>query len=493
MNKKCIIYCITISLMLSLIMPFNIYQINADTLPSNEPASYSYFYEITSSESSSFPTSGGTTNGYRVSSLLTVEGKLYDSYVGYANVLVKYSYYSYKFDSSLGYSTNQLSSVSVSHYVAIFGNSFKWVDNLPSLFETNLQIGISVQSVQITVSNVTSYSDLFSLSDVLSVLNNMYSLDEDIQGLASDQLTALTDILTELTNQGITLSDINNTVDNIESYTEIISKFYQYSIPTESILAYSYCITPMIEGKAEIYNYWGRIGNTYPILHSLVDNIQIQGVTLYPGEYIDLIIGYSFVSSASAWSNYISFDNSKVTVSNSLLFNMPARFDETDGFFAFRKFHVVNNTSNNQNVHVKIIKLNTYFIPIYYSYSYWENRYSVSNDFALQWGLSNFYLDNIDKLANGDSSSNSSVSSLDDASDSLASNIDSYSQIESDYLDQYNQSLNQIDFSDPFVSNNDFLSGASFVKSVFNSFMQIDILRIMLVIICILLIAKNFL
>lgn len=95
-------------------------------------------------------------------------------------------------------------------------------------------------------------------------------------------------------------------------------------------------------------------------------------------------------------------------------------------------------------------------------------------------------------MIDGNSESQEANTEFDSNNQDLQDQINSYNQLESDYSNQMNEALNEIDFTDPFSQNQNFISSAGFVKSVFNSFMQIDILRVLLVILCIILIAKRF-
>lgn len=114
----------------------------------------------------------------------------------------------------------------------------------------------------------------------------------------------------------------------------------------------------------------------------------------------------------------------------------------------------------------------------------------ISTDFALQFGLSNQLLNDLHIIANGSTGSNSAANSLDNSSSNMNTQMNNLVGIEDGYNQQFNNSLNQIDFTSP-TGNQNLLSSANFVITVFNGLIQNNFLSTLIIIICILIIGKK--
>lgn len=139
----------------------------------------------------------------------------------------------------------------------------------------------------------------------------------------------------------------------------------------------------------------------------------------------------------------------------------------------------------NPNANVTLrTKADIYLMPIYSGLS---SNHALSSDFALQFGLTNDYLD---ALVYGTDSTNLSSNSLDNSSSNMNTQMNDLVGIEDGYNQQFNNSLNQIDFTSP-TGNQNLLSSANFVITVFNGLIQNNFLSTLIIIICILIIGKK--
>lgn len=303
--------------------------------------------------------------------------------------------------------------------------------------------------------SLKSVSDM-DLTEVIQYLSEIYDNQEDI----IDQLVLIygkTETLTQLRHWNFP----------IESFTAIYPFMLKYT--PKDITTYNSYTYPLFEVKQ------GDV-----MFNSLYTNSTYYDTTLIFG--IDyLLYNSNFDSFLTPTTNDYTRTEPQ-TISRVLISSNPnvwyqiVRID----------YHYTGSGTNPFG-----IQFNRDFkiLPIYWNLK--RNKY-LSTDFALQYGLSNQLLDDLHIVAQGTQQSNSAAGDLEQGNSDLASDISSYNQIESDYNNQMNQALNNIDLSDQFSNNQNFLSGASFVKTVFNSFMQIDILRIFFIVLCIILIAKRF-
>lgn len=131
------------------------------------------------------------------------------------------------------------------------------------------------------------------------------------------------------------------------------------------------------------------------------------------------------------------------------------------------KFKVTNNTSQ-PIIEDIIYKFNRTirYMPIYFNYVEMDN---ISIDFALQFGLSNKLLDNLDIIANGTQNSNNSSDNLENSNSQVSDVVSQYDNLESNFNDSLNSSLNNINTSlTPSAMGSKFQASAIWVRTQFN-------------------------
>lgn len=127
-------------------------------------------------------------------------------------------------------------------------------------------------------------------------------------------------------------------------------------------------------------------------------------------------------------------------------------------------------TANSFNF--KVLK-NFKMMPIYFGQ---VSNTHISTDFALNFGLSNPLLDNLNIIANGNQGSNNSVNDNDNNNQLLDETNSEYEAIEQQFNENMNDSLDDINMQSDLLSNQDFLNSASFVKTQFNRLLNNTIL-----------------
>ena len=227
------------------------------------------------------------------------------------------------------------------------------------------------------------------------------------------------------------------------------------------------------------------------------NNIQLPVFKVKGGQYISRSV-YCPKDTYLYMRFYMSTDNNGNVPQGS--FNMGGNFSviswryTTESNFKYGPYmgYVTITAYANSNTYwslqLKEGQTDRFFIPIFCNNSLYAKN--VSTDFALQFGLRNELLDNLDLLANGNNASNQSASDLQQSTDSMQDQMDDMVDIESGYNQQFNNSLNDIDFTNPIQNNAGILPAANFVITVFNGLVN-NPLSILIIIICILTIGKK--
>lgn len=230
-----------------------------------------------------------------------------------------------------------------------------------------------------------------------------------------------------------------------------------------------------------------------------------QGDTLIDDYYSDLtdaaqykkyIFGYQVTSSLGGQINsdeifkrYFGFysyngtnvDSEFVVEYEKLLF----RFQSGKQFrISSFKIKRIANNSGSSTYYIRP-KASFTYLPIYWNVYYNNN---ISTDFALNFGLSNDFLD---ALVYGTDGTNQSSSNLNTASDNMNSEMNNLVGIEDGYNQQFNNSINAIDFSSPINGNSNLLSSANFVITAFNGLISNNFLSTLIIVVCILIVGKK--
>ena len=351
--KKGLLVITLVSLIMLSIRPFNIY---ADTIPSNEPVSYSFHIDEVDHQSKSIPTQNATINGYEYFYDLCVNLNLRSEYVGYITVLITYAYNSYVYDSSTQKYSYQRPTKTVSHSVFVNGNTAEWHDNFTA-YDNQFYTNVGISSLSITSSNVVEMSENTSLQDILSVLNDIYDSEIVIQGLESD--------ISSILNNIYQARQYNVPVESLPWVTacfgyglslQTFSNFYYYSLPVFKINKNQTIYLRQIYGlqtgtDVDLYFYSTAV---ITATSQIPNYFTITGIDSYE------LVSQQFYLSASSYGN-------------------------------IRYYHLRLHENAN-NVGTCVVKWannnpDTFFIPVYIQTSGYVDRFST--DFALLFGFSN--------------------------------------------------------------------------------------------------------
>lgn len=248
------------------------------------------------------------------------------------------------------------------------------------------------------------------------------------------------------------VSNLTITVNNYE-LNLLDSNKTQWFFPIESYSYINHFYTNSFEqvGISQYDNYM------YPIF--LNDTSKYLARYSYTGNGLIVIFGMysSSISSVSTFNSNSSYNSNYTLVS----------FDTIYVATGFRMVKLTfNNNGSGGNLNLvfnQAIKI----VPVYIGTT--SGSY-LSTDFALRYGLTNELLSNLNIIANGTSSSNSSSSGLNNANNSFNDTVNDYDELEADFNDNFNSSMNNINPSDNNLSllGSRFLQSSNWVKNQFD-------------------------
>lgn len=438
MNKlKGIILVVSICFA-SIMMPFNICAESIDS----HIRGRNYSFQLNQSEKIN------TNNIYANSGVFHVTFELDDNYVGYIlpNYTITYRNYYYGSSSpSWGTSTSGFN-----RRVFINGSSFSfdvpitWYSNGP--FATNSGADpFEYDSYTISSSDVTKTSDINSIDQIITILTDLYNSQDQVEGLLNNQLTQLQQVVsnTNLSNQ----------------YLNTISKLKQWNIPLES---YGYNIYQFQNNRPISSSYNINYFN-YPIF-DISNNYSFY---VFWGNPNDVRKEYVFIQYIR--NNIQGLDNLKTKVipndGEITRYETIQQFNDGGDWWSLVKFYVSNFSSTGIK-YIKWVGGDTKMIFVYSNYSSFNY---LNTDFALQYGLSNRLLDNIDKIANGTTASNSASQQLDSNTSDFVSDRDDLVNIEDNMGDNMDSAMNQITPNNNGLSGfgGNFLTSAVWVRTQF--------------------------
>lgn len=363
--------------------------------------------------------------------------------------------------------------------------------------------------IQVWYSSVVSgafqnlYSGTFTLAGSNVVEFGLLETIEDIQSFISSIDTDITQYFYDSTNGSVIevlideysmLSNILQQISSIGENVEYISRLRQYNVPI-----YSWNIVYKCLQEFEIYDQESQEGRQlilfdYPafIIPPGYSNNTFMAMPVDRTNKNYLIYGIS--GNRNYNNDIVTIDNPN----NRLVFeNRSTLFKEDTGIqpfglLAFNKliFNRTDGTSSWINLKINNNTQNDIlFIPIMYYSS--QNHY-FDLDFALRWGLSNPIIDNLELLTNGDQDLETSILyDLNPSVDDMNDNFDDMFTIEDQYNEDLNDQIDNIDFSNPLQNNQSLLSSGNFVIQVFNGLIANNPISILIIISCILLVARR--
>lgn len=248
------------------------------------------------------------------------------------------------------------------------------------------------------------------------------------------------------------VSNLTITVNNYE-LNLLDSNKTQWFFPIESYSYINHFYTNSFEqvGISQYDNYM------YPIF--LNDTSKYLARYTYDGNGLIVIFGMysSSISSVSTFNSNSSYNSNYTLVS----------FDTIYAATGFRMVKLTfNNNGSGRNLNLvfnQAIKI----VPVYIGTT--SDSY-LSTDFALRYGLTNELLSNLNIIANGTASSNSSSSGLNSANNEFNSTVGDYNNLESSFNNDFNNNLEAINPNDNGLSlmGSKFLQSANWVKVQFD-------------------------
>lgn len=437
MNRLKGIIIVVFLALASLMMPFNIY---ADTLPSS--AIIGTNLELITVDTIS---SGNNNISYRY--VYKVHVLLDDYYLGTSTGTYSFTYWD----------GNQYQNINVPNIKKyINGNEITYTYMyVTSTYWANGGGPLSSVSYLNTSSNVTKYSDIDSMQQIIDILQDVYSDTSNIGNIENDQLTELENILLELQNQGITLTDINDQLIDANNYLDKISKLRQYNFPIESLGAVSMMY---YLNSTKVLDFFVNGYYNYPVFR-LNNNDTLFQVSTYTSRDSYYIV----------FSQYININtvNNIISILNGTISNVQqiSNLSYSGNGQTLQCYKITFRATGSSTVYFRSVGDHV-FIPISFSV---EGYSKYSTDFALLYGFSNPLLDDLHIIAQGTTQSNQANQQLD-------SNTSQFQTDSSDLIDIENTMSNNMDSamqqitpsSNPGTSfGGNFLTSAVWVRTQF--------------------------
>ena len=461
------ILVVIIGIIISTMMPFSIY---AD----DYTGSTIQGFNVSLIDVEQTLVNSGGTSGYMSKYIYEVEFILDDSYIGYINISGEIKFYPYNSSTLTTYNLPGrnyfVNGTSFKLTFQLTGDGYT-VDNRPSLNNTVFIYGNH---------NLYKHSELESLDQIITILGNIYNSVDGIEGLETNQLSVLNSILTKC-------SSVDNRLIDTNTYLNIISQIKQWNIPFESIAP----TISMLKNGFEIYEVRQYNNFQFPIFIVHPNDVIYRfasapiSVSDRYDDYNVIILWNKAPSDSAMNTNMKLVDGTWSDARNRL-------YEWYDGTYnwCITKFKLNDFTTS--SVYNSIT--NKYNTDIYISIIYFgpnESEQLLSTDFALNFGMTNKLLNDLNIIANGTSQSQSAASGLEQQNTQMASDMNSLATIESGYNQDFNSQMQNIDFSNPITSNQGLLPAANFVITVFNGLINNNPLSVLIIICCILLIGRK--
>lgn len=357
-----------------------------------------------------------------------IQFELDDDYIGWTNLGIVVNYYNYYYgaqDPSWGQAS---SSWSGSYYIN--GSSFeiiipiKFYSSSSAYYQNGNSLPNSSSSLTISYSNqgnVVASSELTTLQDILSVMNDIYTSVDDLEN--KQQL--MYDILNRINNR----RHWNVPIESMPYCTDLLSMYSASDFYTNNY--FNYPLIKIENGQSLIRT--GQSASTFYVVVGFnrwitSSNISTLTTTNYNIDSVELLIpGYYNIYK--------------------IVFKSPSNGT---------RFTWTWNDSNN-----------VYVIPIFFN----VNTRHLSTDFAITYGFSNELLDNINVIAQGTTQSNQASSDLNNQTSSFENTSNNLYTSENAFNTDMNNKLQSIDTSfNPSTSfGSKFLSAADWVRTQYGN------------------------
>ena len=241
---------------------------------------------------------------------------------------------------------------------------------------------------------------------------------------------------------------INNYDLNILDSNKIM---WMYPIESYNIVSYGL-------NNLEQLGLYNQSNYIYPIFSLQKNSIMYRTYSVSGKDYVFVFALNQNIYNASIVSNFLSFTNFTLKE-----YNFINRFytNATNNQFTYlyRFILTANNTDASSIKYIGNNNISTTYMPIYFNDI--NNQY-ISTDFALNYGLSNSLLNNLDIIANGTNQSNNTASNADNTNQTLGNKVNQEEDLVSDAEDTLSNDLNTLDITN---KNNDLLFNQKFIKS----------------------------
>lgn len=357
--------------------------------------------------------------------------KLRDNYLGYARMSIPYSYYSNNGQ------TNEIIQGTTIPTFYFNGDSSSATFTITAKY-LNDPIIDSTPQYSIESSSVVKISEIDNIQQIIDILQDVYQNSDDIEGLQTNMLSELQSVVsnTSLANQ----------------YLDQISLMRQWDIYTESIPLISYYLT---KGYSYNIDYTNSYYN-YPlfILNSGDTLVQFNSSSKMTFVFYCRPL-FRNTTDIDTYYNLINCTVEDVTTINEIMFG--------NNYLRLYKITLKRINSGGSSI---TAKATTSVIPIYLGYS--TSKY-ISTEFALQFGLSNSLLDNVQIIANGTTQSNSAVSDLEQEASEYSEIADDVIGVEEGLTSNFETEVNKIDLNTGLnVFGGNFMTSATWVRTQFD-------------------------
>ena len=332
-----------------------------------------------------------------------------------------------------------------------------------------------INKVNIAGLNLVSPTDNIDLQQIIDLLTSINNYE--------NRNNVLLDVIDDNTLN--TVNEIKNVISQLvisNGYLDTLTKLRQWNIPIESYSFVNYLFSKNYE-----LNYISQYNSyQFPVFH-VPANSSIYRYSMANGMFITVVFGCDLnIYNINEFNRYFSIPNGELRSYNRIQ-QCPISTNNW-GYIYNVEFEL---TSSNTNADF-ICNTDVNIVPIYFNYDDRYEQYKfISTDFALQFGLSNKLLDNINIIANGTTQSNQQASDLSSGTDSMQQQMNSFTAQEDSYNQQMNNSINAIDFTSPVSQNAGILPAANFVISIFNGLIQNNAFSVLILIVCVLIIGKK--
>lgn len=250
----------------------------------------------------------------------------------------------------------------------------------------------------------------------------------------------------------------------INSYSlNLIPEGKDWAFPIES---FNFCSQQLSYNSDKLRGITSYNNYQFPIFDLVADDILLRW-RLGSGATLTMVMFHdNAISNASGINSFFDISSSDISMTYSGAINY-SQYAINAVRGRISKFTITNNGSANTDFYIRA-KLPITIMPIYVNQN--PNPY-ISTDFALNFGLSNSLLDNLNIIANGNSSSNSSVSGADQINNQASSTFDQEEQLINNAENDLSNKLNNLNIQNQnnnLFGNSKFISSASWVKTQFD-------------------------